>query len=214
MGKRKNKKKKLKFLFCILILGPLLFLGIFQCNSKLFAIAVEAARMDMKNMANIMIDNSVDESIQAMGISSSDFFLQDAKNPGTITANTLLINQFCSYISNQMNQEIGKIGRKDIPISIGTLTGIDFFSARGPHFYFSVYPMGVADVDYDTSFSSVGINQVNFKIWLDVSMQMKIVNPLQQKTIDLSRKIMLVDTVLSGTVPENYLNFTPSSNGY
>ncbi|NLK36556.1 MAG: hypothetical protein GX299_00515 [Epulopiscium sp.] len=214
MRKRKKKKKVVKVLLGVFLLGPLIFLGMFQCNSKLFAIAVETAHMDMKNMANIMIDESVEESIRSMGISSSDFFLESAKNPGVITANTLLINQFCSDISNQINQEIKKVGRKEIPVSLGSLSGIDFFSARGPNFYFSIYPVGAADVDYDTSFSSVGINQVNFKIWLDVSMQMKIVNPLQQRNIDLTRKIMLVDTVLSGTVPESYLNFTPSANGY
>ena len=65
--------------------------------------------------------------------------------------------------------------------------------------------MGAATVAYETSFSSAGINQINFKIWIDVSMEIKIVSPLWQQTMTVARKIMLVDTVISGTVPERYM---------
>ena len=62
--------------------------------------------------------------------------------------------------------------------------------------------------DYQTEFVSAGINQINYKIWLNLSMDMKVVNPLYQETITLNRKIMLCDLVFSGKVPEHYFQFS------
>ena len=58
---------------------------------------------------------------------------------------------------------------------------------------------------------SAGINQINYKIWVDISMEMKIVNPLYQEILSMERKIMLVDIVFSGKVPEHYFQVTPQN---
>ena len=42
-------------------------------------------------------------------------------------------------------------------------------------------------------------------------MEMKIVNPLYQETLSMERKIMLVDIVFSGKVPEHYFQVTPQN---
>ena len=69
-------------------------------------------------------------------------------------------------------------------------------------------PMGAVKVDYETAFSSVGINQINYKIWLSVKMELRIVNPLYQEELTLSRKIMLADLVFSGRVPNHYFQIS------
>ena len=79
------------------------------------------------------------------------------------------------------------------------------FSNTGPSIPFYLKPMGLASVDYETSFTAEGINQINFKIWINVAMDIKIVNPLRSETMSVSRKIMLVDTIINGTVPERYM---------
>lgn len=215
MRKRLKKRKKAGFILPLLsFLIVIFFILILTCNTQLFPTAIEISQIESKAMANEIIDKSLYNTIHSMDISSSDFFIPNEEQPGTITANTLLINQFCSSISSSITKDMQIMKREDIPIPIGTLTGVDLLSALGPEMHFSLYPMGSATVDYDTSFNVVGINQINFKIWLDVSLQIKIVNPLRQETVALNRKIMLVDTVMSGTVPDHYLNFNQQSAGY
>ena len=67
-------------------------------------------------------------------------------------------------------------------------------------------PSKEALVNYNTEFNSVGINQSNFKIWIDINTTVRIINPLQKKEIEFNRKVMIVDTVINGVVPENYMN--------
>ena len=39
---------------------------------------------------------------------------------------------------------------------------------------FTLLPQGIVDVDYETSFESVGINQINYKIWITISVDIKM----------------------------------------
>ena len=63
---------------------------------------------------------------------------------------------------------------------------------------------GSAEADYETSVESAGIGQVNFKVCPVVKTDMTIVSPLMDKRISIMRKLMLVNTVFSGEVPEAF----------
>lgn len=52
---------------------------------------------------------------------------------------------------------------------------------------------------------SAGINQTNYKIWLTVNITVSLANPIYSKNVNMTRKIMLVDTVIKGEVPSSYL---------
>ena len=71
--------------------------------------------------------------------------------------------------------------------------------------------MGSTKVDYISTFESAGINQINYKIWLNISIELKIVNPLYHETITMERKIMLADIVFIGKVPEHYFQIDNQS---
>ncbi len=45
---------------------------------------------------------------------------------------------------------------------------------------------------------SAGINQTNYKIWLTVNITVSLANPIYSKNVNMTRKIMLVDTVIKG----------------
>ena len=174
-----------------------------QYDTKIFQAVIEISHIQSKAAANIIIDNAVEDTIKELNITSSDFFIE--KQQDNVSVNTLLINTFCSSVSTGITEGLSAISEEKILIPMGIITGIDMFANTGPNIPFSLRPMGAATVDYETSFSSAGINQINFKIWIDVSMEIKIVSPLWQQTMTVTRKIMLVDTVISGTVPERYM---------
>lgn len=215
--KKKNYKKGKhlpKFIILFLsIFVPVLILLI-QCDNHIFGAILEISRLQSITTANKVIDKAVQDTIQTLQVDSSDFFIGGQEDLTTVSANTLLINKFCSTISAEITNGMDKISNECIPIPLGMITGIDILSNMGPKIPFSVRPMGTASVDYETSFTSVAINQVNFKIWLNIAVDVKIVNPLRQEKVSLTRKIMLVDTVISGTVPERYLNFDESIQNY
>jgi sporulation protein YunB len=92
-----------------------------------------------------------------------------------------------------------------IAVPIGMLTGIPILAGLGPEFSVNIIPAGEAKVEYETSFTSAGINQINFQVWLVVSTNMRIVVPLQEETIPISRRVPLVNTVFAGVVPEGMI---------
>ena len=59
-------------------------------------------------------------------------------------------------------------------------------------------------VDYETSFSQAGINQTNYKVWLTVEITLRMVNPLKSTDVTTTRKIMLIDTIIKGNIPQTY----------
>lgn len=67
--------------------------------------------------------------------------------------------------------------------------------------------MGAVRVDYETAFLGRH-QQINYKIWLAVHLELRIVNPLYQEDITLERKIMLADLVFSGKVPAHYFQIS------
>ena len=205
--KKYKKRRKFPFPFKLLLfflfLSSFFFFILIQYDTKIFQAVIEISHIQSKAAANIIIDNAVEDTIKELNITSSDFFIE--KQQDNVSDNTLLINTFCSSVSTGITEGLSAISEEKILIPMGIITGIDMFANTGPNIPFSLRPMGAATVDYETSFSSAGINQINFKIWIDVSMEIKIVSPLWQQTMTVTRKIMLVDTVISGTVPERYM---------
>ena len=207
---RKRYKKKQPFFKVVVFIVFIFFiiLLVMSCvDNKVFDIVIEISHMKSKLVANEIINQSVKNTIRTMNVASSDFFIDNASDLNSISANTILINDFCANVSDEITKQLMEISDERIKVPLGSATGIDFFANMGPEIPFSLRPEGTTEVDYETGFESVGINQVNFKIWINVNLVVQIVNPLRKEKMILTRKVMLVDTVISGQVPNQYLDF-------
>lgn len=205
----KTKNKIFRYDFFILLI---LIVSIFTVSSALSSdsafmeTVITQAEIETKSSANNIINTAIQETIDEMNISSSDFIIKENSDISSISANTVLINEFCSNISNKISDYFNIQYDKIIEIPIGSLFGIEWLSNIGPSIGFNIMPSKEALVNYNTEFNSVGINQSNFKIWIDINTTVRIINPLQKKEIEFNRKVMIVDTVINGVVPENYMN--------
>ena len=160
--------------------------------------------MQCKIAANDIINHAILKNLQNTDTSSLLLHINDG-----YTANTALINSFCAALSADITSQLKELSPESIQIPLGAATNLSFFANAGPKIPFTLLPMGSAKTDYETEFISTGINQVNYKIWLNISMELKIVNPLYQETIHMERKIMLADLIYSGKVPEHYFQVNP-----
>lgn len=204
--KRKHRKQHffLPALFCTAVC---LSLALFSILEKRFLPPLqEISHMQCKAFANDIIDTAAMENLQEIDVSA--LLLQNGES---YTANTALVNQFCALLSADITSSLNELPKEVIYIPLGAATNLSFFANMGPKIPFTLLPMGAVKVDYVTDFNSVGINQINYKIWLDISMEMKIVNPLYQETLTMERKIMLADLVFGGKVPEHYFQMSSPS---
>ena len=201
---RNDKKKSTQKHIFHLLITFLLFCGLLAFfDHRFLPLLKEISHLQCKNQINMVINHAITEQLPSL---KSEELL--VKNDDTYMANTELINRFCNDISIHITEKLQKYPQETIRVPLGAATGFSLFSNKGPSIPFTLQPMSSVKTDYQTEFVSAGINQINYKIWLNLSMDMKVVNPLYQETITLNRKIMLCDLVFSGKVPEHYFQFS------
>ena len=181
MRKRKRNRKRKKFL-PLLLPALLTVLCFFLLEKSLLPPLKEISHMQCKAAANRIIDEAAANALARMELDASAL-LQKGADGESYTANTTCVNQFCALLSRDITKQLNELPKE-------------------------VIPMGAVRVDYETAFSSVDINQIKYKIWLAVHLELRIVNPLYREDITLERKIMLADLVFSGKVPAHYFQIS------
>ena len=191
MGVRRRKKRTFSWstLLLIITIGITLGIGLRFFDLRLTEIAEEMSKLESKTAANRVIDTALERTLAELSMEAEDFYFANESNPDGISADTIAINRFCTTLSSEITKELEQ------------------FANWGPDIPFSMEPKGAAEVDYETKMESSGINQMHFQIWINISLEIRIVNPLHEESIPMTRKIMLVDTVFGSDVPEEYFQW-------
>lgn len=205
--RKKRRKRKYRSILLFLFVLCLSFLLFALLENRFLPPLKEISHMQCKALANQIIDEATADILENTDFSASSLLIRE-EDGESYTANTAMVNRFCSLLSQEVTLGLQNLPKEVIHIPIGAATNWSFFSNIGPEIPFTLIPMGAVKVDYETDFTSVGINQINYKIWLNLSMEIKIVNPLYQETLNLQRKIMLADLIFSGKIPEHYFQMS------
>lgn len=201
--KHRKTKRNLYPILCLLLLTGFTVFLLLQIEKRLIPPLKEISHIQCKTLANQIIDAAAENTINTMALSQAELLLRETDNEG-YTANTALVNRFCSALSSQITQELSALPKEVIKIPLGAAANVSFLANRGPAIPFTLVPMGIVKADYETAFQSVGINQINYKIWINLAIELRIVNPLYQESLLLERKMMLADLIFSGKVPSHY----------
>lgn len=194
-------------LLLVMTIGIAFSFGLRFFDLRLTEIAEEMSKLESKTAANRVIDTALERTLTELSMEAEDFYFANKNNPGGISADTIAINRFCTTLSSEITQELELLNNEKINVPLGSISGVELFANLGPDIPFSMQPKGAAQVDYETKMESSGINQMHFQIWINISLEIRIVNPLHEESIPMTRKIMLVDTVFGGDVPEEYFQW-------
>ena len=206
-GTRVVKRLKLGVALVFAVIVLTLGVAITRLDDMLMPIVTAQTNEMARNLINAAIDNSLAGIISEL--SSRDFFSTTQDDDGmvlSLNVNTVLVNLVCNAMAVNISSLLGPPTVSSLNIPIGSLLNIAILGNVGPAMPVTFRYVGGAMVDYETEFRSVGINQVNFQLWLVVDSSIRVVNPLEDKDVRITRKIALVDTVFSGRVPQMYLN--------
>ncbi|MCL2851926.1 MAG: sporulation protein YunB [Defluviitaleaceae bacterium] len=200
---------RIKLAVALIFAAVVLTLGVVmtRIDDRLMPIVTAQTNEMARNIMNLAIDASL--AYASAGISTEDFFTITQDSDGmvlSLSVNTMLVNLVCNAMAVNISNILGPPTVSSLSLPIGSLLNIDILSNVGPTLPVSFRYVGGAQVDYETEFRSVGINQVNFQLWVVVESSIRVVNPLEDKDVRMTRKIALVDTVFSGRVPHMYLN--------
>lgn len=130
----------------------------------------------------------------------------DEDNTNILKTDVVTINKIISEISVEITKVLDLFEREEIKIYLGALTGNRYFSAMGPAIDIKVMYTGSISTDIKTEFESIGINQSVYRVYMEISCDMSILTPYKKIANKSKSKVLLVETVIVGGVPETYYN--------
>ena len=203
---KRSTRRIMVLAFATLIL--VFYLATVIADRALMPAVITIANQRSVAIINEVINDSLINTVSNFGLVSEDFFNMTQDETGSLSSlsvDTILINQIASLLAVDISGQLAIDTPTVISLPIGMLTGIPMLANIGPDISVNIVPTGEATVEYETSFTSAGINQINFQVWLYVETSMRIVVPLQEETIPVSRRVPLVNTVFAGVVPDGMI---------
>lgn len=202
--KRKIRKYVVFFTFTVSVMAAAFIIA---TEKYIMPAAADICLIQAKETANNIINSAVDEVLKEKSEGGRNILSLETENGTTmIMADTISINLICAEISSSITEKIANMENNIVKVPYGAASGIGIFANSGPDLKFEIMPAGDTTVDYETEFTSAGINQTNYKIWLTVNITISLVNPIYDRNISMNRKIMLADTIIKGDLPSNYID--------
>lgn len=156
---------------------------------------------------NNEINAATDKIITEMNIKTSDFTEEITNSDiNHINLNSILINNVTNKIVAQLSENMNELSYHEINVPIGAFSGIPLFSRLGFNVPIHISSIGDAKADYESSLTSAGVNQVSYQVWLNIECNVTVVNPIFGKNLCVKRKLLLVNTIFNGKIPEGYAN--------
>ena len=88
----------------------------------------------------------------------------------------------------------------------GTLFGNEYTTGYGPKVKFKMQLTETAILDFESKFTSAGINNVLHQIIINIDVKASVLMMGCTDGFSVSTKALAAQTVISGTVPDSYTN--------
>jgi len=123
-----------------------------------------------------------------------------------ISANIITINQIISDIPILMQEQLEKQENNTFNIKLGSLTGKNILSGRGPNIPIKMSVNGNVETDLKSEFNVAGINQTLHRIYLEVKCNVSILTPFKVIEEQIVNQVLLVEGIIIGEIPDTYYN--------
>ena len=211
MRRTMSGKEKTLLIVSALALALLTLAIVAAMHLKPILTSLATARVS--NTVNGIVSAAVNETIYSGDVDYDRLISFEKDNEGKITAvksNMAEFNRLQSEILVDILEKLSEVSTRDISIPIGTLTGSPLLAGRGPLIRVRMQSVGSSSARFENAFTSAGINQTKHQIYLVVDVYVSILLPGFSTVTKVSSSYAVAETVIVGSVPENYTYF---SNG-
>ena len=123
-----------------------------------------------------------------------------------IKADVIKLNEIVTKIVSNIQEEFDKIPRITVFINMGSVSWISMLRNFDPKFEIELESAGRISSNVKTEFTSVGINQTQHKIYLQIASRVGILTPFSAFGKDIKTDVLLTEAVIVGEVPDSYYN--------
>ncbi len=205
---RINKKVR-RVWRCVLAVAVLLALT-WQANRTVKPVAEALMSTQGSIMCNLAVNNALVEVLSSENVEYSKLVTLVYNESGNVVAietNTTEINRLNALLTNRVNVALSELPESDVRIAVGTLTGWQWLSGRGPRIALRMVPSSYAESRLVNRFDSTGINQTRHQIMVEFTINLTVILAPYRCSLSVPADVCIAETVIVGTVPQAYADF-------
>ena len=165
----------------------------------------------VNNIVNRIVVAAVTDAVNSGLINYDALVTLEKDSDGRVTAlrsNMSEVNRLQSIITDDILRRLGEVSTSELSIPIGSLTGSALLAGRGPGIGIRMQAAGSTSAAFRNDFSAAGINQTKHLIVLRIDVYMGVLLPGFTTSTRVSNEISVAETVIVGSVPQNYTSFS------
>lgn len=185
-------------------------------NVKLLPVMQSLALNQAKVEAVNAMNNAVGLVLAEDKLSFSDLVTLEKNDSGAVTAirsDSYAMNKLKYDIIRESEKQLQALQSSQMAIPFGTVLGGPVFTNRGPRFNARVSPYGNVNAEFQSVFSSAGINQTRLQIKLDMTTNISVIIASFASGTKVTSSFVISETVVVGNVPNTYMTLDGSSAG-
>lgn len=202
-----RKDKLLLWLAAAVVAAAVLALA---AMSHLKPILTSLATARVANTVTRIVTAAVNETVYAGDVDYDSLVSLEKDVEGRIVAvksNMAEFNRLQSAILVNVLERMADVDTRELAIPVGTLTGSPLLAGRGPAVTVRMQSVGSPSARFENEFTDAGINQTRHRIMLVVDVSVGILLPGFSTGTRVSSEFSVAETVIVGSVPENYTYF-------
>lgn len=205
MGERKWRKvrrnlahlqSKIRFLAVLVLLGWLLF----TLLHNLEAVMRSYGEMCCRNLLTKVVSESLSEA--ETGVKLINF--TNIENKDIVRLESAVLRECQAMLGKEISERLERLSTREYPVPLGTVLDCPFLMGCGPKIKLRFQPVGGVTTDIRSTLQSAGINQVLYRVTLDLSIQMTVLLPGSVQTVSHTQQVVLEEILLTGEVPYVY----------
>ena len=164
-----------------------------------------------------VINDAIYEELASENIRYDNLVTLTQNGQGQITSlqtDMVALGRLRGRVTEAVIQEIDEMEEQQIAIALGTLSGVQLLSGRGPDVHLRVEPAGYLTSEVENRFESAGINQTRHQIMLLLDMRVMAIIPGYTTSTEIHTEYCLAETVIVGTVPDTLLTLSGKDSSF
>ncbi|MGN1094361.1 MAG: sporulation protein YunB [Candidatus Neoclostridium sp.] len=196
-------KKKKRLLIKILLIISVALAGIICFYDKcILPVTIEECKVKSEIKAREAVYAGANQALTSYKDGDLISGIFKKTNENTVEIDSTKINFLALSVCQNAQKLLNSAQYTTISLNLGTMSGIVLFASRGPEIQVTVSGASAVCHDYEVIGENVGINNVHYKIILNVISHVNLLLPGMPVKNTVTTKILLVDCIMSGRVPE------------
>lgn len=198
-------RRRLALTLAALLMG--LMAGVLLMDARLRPTIEMFSGYQAKVFATRAINDAIYNELAMDSLPYDTLVTLSQNSAGEVTAlqtDMVTINRLRGRATNAVLESLSTMEDQIIRVPLGTLSGVQLLSGRGPVVELKVIPSGYLQTSLENRFDSAGINQTRHQILLIFDMSVTALIPGYTVTTQVSTSFCLAETVIVGAVPEAF----------